>query len=118
MRIIASIFIFLASLISSDQIPGSNQDHPILVRGGTIHTVSHGTLENTDILFENGKIVLAHCANPGSMYGLIKKDLNTWLSISDDPNRKTNYSWELACINNAMIGINTHNPNKIIYVLF
>ena len=57
MRIIASIFIFLGSLISSDQIPGSNQDHPILVRGGTIHTVSHGTLENTDILFENGKIV-------------------------------------------------------------
>ena len=65
-------------------------------------------------MLENGKIVLAHCANPGSMYGLIKKDLNTWLSISDDPNRKTNYSWELACINNAMIGINTHNPNKII----
>ena len=28
--------------------------------------------------------------------------------------RKTKYSWELACIDNAMIGINTLNPNKVI----
>jgi imidazolonepropionase-like amidohydrolase len=28
-----------------------------LIQGGILHTVSHGTLEKTDLLFENGKIV-------------------------------------------------------------
>ena len=52
------LIIFLLSLIfSSDQIPAPDQDHPILIKGGTIHTVSHGTLGNADILFGNGKII-------------------------------------------------------------
>ena len=51
------LFILLHVLFSSDQIPASDQDHPILIQGGTIHTVSHGSLEKTDLLFENGKIV-------------------------------------------------------------
>jgi len=52
------LIIFLLSLIfSSDQIPAPDQDHPILIKGGTIHTVSHGTLGNADILFDNGKII-------------------------------------------------------------
>ena len=51
-----SILIFLSVVLSSDQIPAANQDHPILIKGGTIHTVSHGILENTDILCENGEI--------------------------------------------------------------
>ena len=51
-------FIFLLRcLFSSDQIPGSNQSHPILIQGGTIHTVSEGSLEGSDLLFENGKII-------------------------------------------------------------
>ena len=56
MKHISSIFIIVSYLLSSDQIPAPNQDHPILIQGGTIHTISHGILENADILFENGKI--------------------------------------------------------------
>ena len=56
MKHISSIFIFVSYLLSSDQIPAPNQDHPILIQGGTIHTISHGILENADILFDNGKI--------------------------------------------------------------
>ena len=51
------LIILLHVLFSSDQIPAPDQDHPILIHGGTVHTVSHGSLEKTDILFENGKIV-------------------------------------------------------------
>ena len=51
------ILILLSILLSSDQIPPPNQDHPILIKGATIHTVSNGILENADILFENGKII-------------------------------------------------------------
>ena len=56
MKHIPSIFIIISYLFSSDQIPAPSQDHPILIQGGTIHTISHGILENADILFENGKI--------------------------------------------------------------
>ena len=48
---------FCNFLISSNQIPGEKQDHPILIRGATIYTISSGILEGTDLLFENGKIV-------------------------------------------------------------
>ena len=56
MKHITSIFIIVSYLLSSDQIPAPNQDHPILIQGGTIHTISHGILENADILFVDGKI--------------------------------------------------------------
>ena len=56
MKHISSIFIIVSYLLSSDQIPAPSQDHPILIQGGTIHTISHGILENADILFEYGKI--------------------------------------------------------------
>ena len=56
MKHIPSIFIIISYLLSSDQIPAPSQDHPILIQGGTIHTISHGIMENADILFENGKI--------------------------------------------------------------
>ena len=56
MKHITSIFIIVSYLLSSDQIPAPSQDHPILIQGGTIHTISHGILENADILFVDGKI--------------------------------------------------------------
>ncbi|MDX1631093.1 MAG: amidohydrolase family protein [Thermoanaerobaculia bacterium] len=43
-------------LAAHDQIPGAVQDRPILLRGGTLYTVSDGILEDTDLLFEEGKI--------------------------------------------------------------
>lgn len=43
-------------LWASEQIPAPPQDHPILLKGGTLHTVSGGVLDNTDLLFEGGQI--------------------------------------------------------------
>ena len=57
MKLIFPILFLLSLIFSSDQIPAPDQDHPILIKGGTIHTVSHGTLGNADILFDNGKII-------------------------------------------------------------
>lgn len=36
--------------------PGSEQSQPVLLQGGTLHTVSQGRMEDTDLLFEDGKI--------------------------------------------------------------
>ena len=57
MKLIFPILFLLSLIFSSDQIPAPDQDQPILIKGGKIHTVSHGILENADILFDNGKII-------------------------------------------------------------
>ncbi len=41
----------------ASEIPAKPQDHPIVLTGGTIHTVSGATIENGMILFDKGKIV-------------------------------------------------------------
>ena len=56
MRIIIFLLIF-SNLYSNNQIPAADQKRPILLRGGTLHTVSNGTLEETDILFSEGRII-------------------------------------------------------------
>lgn len=44
------------AVTAHDQIPGDQQKQPILLQNGTLHTVSQGTLRDTDLLFANGKI--------------------------------------------------------------
>jgi imidazolonepropionase-like amidohydrolase len=41
---------------ASDQVPGTAQAKPVLLRGADLYTVSHGVQSATDILFEKGKI--------------------------------------------------------------
>lgn len=36
--------------------PGKKQSEPVLLKGGTLYTVSHGVLPSTDLLFEDGRI--------------------------------------------------------------
>ncbi|RUO78876.1 amidohydrolase [Idiomarina tyrosinivorans] len=40
-----------------DQVPGEKQQHPILLKGGTLHTVTQGVMVNTDLLFSGGEII-------------------------------------------------------------
>ncbi len=49
--------ILISMMIASDQIPSGIQDHPILIENGTVYTVSNGIKKNTDILFDEGKII-------------------------------------------------------------
>ena len=68
----------------------------------------------SDHKLEDGSLVTAHCANTGAMLGVTKEGVTSWLSKSNDPKRKLKWSWELVQINKTIIGINTHNPNKIV----
>ena len=51
------LFLTASILFSNNQIPGDDQKRPILLRGGTLHTVSGDILEEYDLLFAEGKIV-------------------------------------------------------------
>ena len=67
-----------------------------------------------DIELESGKVVVAHCANPGSMMNLLLPDAEVWLSLASNPNRKLKYTWEMIKYEDTLIGLNTSLPNKIV----
>ncbi|MCM2271090.1 MAG: amidohydrolase family protein [candidate division Zixibacteria bacterium] len=60
MRHIRHLLMLVVLLVSTgaahDYIPGAKQSAPILLKGGTLYTVSGGVLPNTDLLFDNGRI--------------------------------------------------------------
>ena len=73
MRFNLTVILFSCIVIASDQIPAPNQDHPIIISGATIHTVSHGILDNAEILFDGGKIIsVGH--NLSAMYNIERID--------------------------------------------
>lgn len=44
------------SAVAHDQVPGKQQQQAIVLQGGTLHTVTQGTLTDTDLVFADGKI--------------------------------------------------------------
>tara|TARA_B100000780_G_scaffold8711_1_gene6271 strand:- start:53 stop:754 length:702 start_codon:yes stop_codon:yes gene_type:complete len=62
----------------------------------------------------NNKIVTAHCANSGSMMGLLNKNNKVWLTKSDNKKRKLKYTLQIIEDNGSKIGVNTHLTNKIV----
>ncbi len=68
-----------------------------------------------DIELLDGQVITAHCANTGSMRGVLSAGNKVWVSKSDDPKRKLSYSWQSVEVDGIAIGINTHNPNKLVH---
>jgi len=66
-----------------------------------------------DIKIKN-KIVTAHCANSGSMMGLLNKNSKAFLTESNNKKRKLKYTLEIIEKNGAKVGVNTHFTNKIV----
>ena len=67
-----------------------------------------------DVRFDDGEEVTAHIANPGAMTGLAEPGLEVWLSPARNPARKLKWSWELARIDERLVGVNTAWPNAIV----
>ena len=57
-KLLALAFVVVFQLAyPNDEIPGKPQEKPIALVGGTVHTVTKGTIENGVVLFDKGKIV-------------------------------------------------------------
>lgn len=68
-----------------------------------------------DVLLDSGETVTAHCTNSGSMKSCLEENAEVFLAPVNDPKRKTRFTWEMIRINGNWVGINTANPNKLIY---
>lgn len=67
------------------------------------------------VLEEDGREVVAHCPNPGSMLGLDTPDMRIWLEPNDDPKKKLKYAWRLAEVGGGhLAGIDTAVPNRVV----
>src|SRR6056300_2067658 len=61
-----------------------------------------------------GKTLTSHCANSGSMLGLLDEGNKTWISPADNPDRKLKYTLEIINDKKSNVGVNTHLANKIV----
>ena len=67
-----------------------------------------------DVVLEDGSEVTAHCANSGTMLTVNEPGSEVWLSPARNPDRKLKYTWELIRVGDALVGINTQHPNRIV----
>jgi len=67
----------------------------------------------TDVELQNGKVVVAHCANSGSMLSVNDPGAEVWISPAKNPDRKLRYTWEIIRIGQTLVGVNTSHPNTI-----
>lgn len=67
----------------------------------------------SDMTLEDGRDVVAHCANPGSMIGLAEPGMKVWLEPNDDPKKKLKFGWRLVDHENGhFTGVDTSVPNR------
>lgn len=67
-----------------------------------------------DVRLGSGKVVVAHCANSGSMMNVKAPGSKVWLSPNPNPKAKLDWRWEMIEIGGHKVGINTMHPNRIV----
>ncbi|MGB0504825.1 MAG: DNA/RNA nuclease SfsA [Pikeienuella sp.] len=67
-----------------------------------------------DVELPDGRVVTAHCANPGAMTGLADQGAKVWLEPNDDPKRKLKFSWKLVETETGFACVDTAAANKVV----
>lgn len=67
-----------------------------------------------EVALDDGAVVVAHCANPGSMKGCAAPGDRVWLSRSANPTRKLAWTWELVQHDGARVCVNTAVGNRVV----
>lgn len=70
-----------------------------------------------DAELEDGTLITAHCPNTGAMDTCMALGCDIYLSHSGNPKRKHAYTWELAQMQDSLVGINTLNANRLVKLM-
>ncbi len=81
-----------------------------LVRGTLIEREKR-FLVHVDL--DDGRRVIAHTNNTGTMLGCNTPGSPVWLSPADNPKRKLKWTYELIEADGVLVGINTSVPNRL-----
>ncbi|GHD98362.1 XRE family transcriptional regulator [Defluviimonas sp. 20V17] len=69
----------------------------------------------SDMRLPDGREVVAHCPNPGSMLGLAPEGARCWLEPNDDPKKKLGYSWKLVePAPGTLVAVDTGLANRVV----
>ena len=83
-----------------------------LVRG---HLVRRYKRFLADVMLDDGREVVTHCPNPGSMLGLAAPGQVVWLEPARGAGRKLDFGWRLVELEGGgFAGIDTAVPNRIV----
>ncbi len=66
----------------------------------------------------NGKTILAHVPNSGSMKGCSEPGSPCRFTFDDSPTRKIKYTLQMVRSSQSWVGVNTQVPNKIVFEAF
>jgi sugar fermentation stimulation protein A len=67
-----------------------------------------------DVELGDGRVVSAHCVNPGRMEGLVRPGARAWISPAPEGSkRKLRWTLEILEIDGRYVGANTVVPNRI-----
>ena len=63
---------------------------------------------------DDGRLVVAHCPNPGSMKGCTEDGARVWLRPCAGAGRRLSWSWELAEVDGGFVVVNTTRANRVV----
>jgi len=63
---------------------------------------------------DDGRLVVAHCPNPGSMKGCTETGARVWLRPCGGAGRRLSWSWELAQVEGGFVVVNTQRANRVV----
>ncbi|MFQ3790070.1 DNA/RNA nuclease SfsA [Halomonas sp. A29] len=91
-------------------------NYPVLVPGVLLRRYKRFL---ADILLDDGREVVAHCPNTGSMRAVNVPGCRVWLAPSDNPARKLAWTWELIELTQpdgrvALASVHTGRTNRIV----
>lgn len=67
-----------------------------------------------DFELQDGTVVTAHCANPGSMKTCLVTGAMSWLTTTDNPKRKLRYTWQVVEIEGERVFVNPAMANDVV----
>lgn len=67
-----------------------------------------------DFELQDGTVVTAHCANPGSMKTCLATGAMCWLTTTDNPKRKLRYTWQVVEIDGERVFVNPALANDVV----
>lgn len=67
-----------------------------------------------DVQLEDGTLVVAHCANPGSMRSCAIEGSPVWLSFSSNAKRKLPWTWEVVEVGGTRVYVNPARANDLV----